>query len=150
MEAIGVGVFYGAMVGGCVAFFWALAPRWSGAVAKWAAGYVTVFTLVGFMAIPPWTCGGKGKAYMSAMKSDLRNLATAQEMYFVDSGMYASTVAGLDYSTSTGVFVQVVAVSDSGWFAAATHEYTQAMCRIFIGTGVPQHGREGEPRCIEG
>ena len=150
MEAIGAGVVYGAMVGACVAFWSILVPRWSASVAKWTVGSVMAFALVGFISVPTFSCGGKHKAYMSAMKSDLRNLATAQEAHYADHGRYAAGVGDIEnFDASTGVYLQVLAVSDSGWFGAAAHDRVEAMCRIFIGTGVPQNGKEGLPRCVE-
>ena len=150
VTAIGAGALYGAMVGVCVAFWWAMVPRWSAAVGKWACGFVALTTgAMMLVAYPACACSNKAKAYQATMRSDLRNLATTQEAHYSDHRRYAATVGELEwFQSSHGVHLQVLAVSDSGWMATATHDRSEAICRIFIGAGVPQHGKEGEPRCL--
>ena len=72
--------------------------------------------------------------YASAMKADLRRLATAEEAYFVDNnGYYAGTVSASQplygYSPSENVTLSV-SVIDSGrqWIAKATHKLTATTC----------------------
>src|SRR5437762_11215467 len=43
------------------------------------------------IAIPKFA-NTKGKAYIASMKSDLRNLVTAEEAYFADSVKYSTNV----------------------------------------------------------
>ena len=72
--------------------------------------------------------------YASAMKADLRQLATAEEAYFMDhNGYYAGTVAVgqplFGFSPSANVTLTVSAV-DGGreWIAKATHALTSTTC----------------------
>src|SRR5439155_21371124 len=47
---------------------------------------------LGAIAIPKFD-NTKAKAYIASMKSDLRNLVTAEEAYFADSVKYSGTTA---------------------------------------------------------
>lgn len=102
----------------------------------------------------------KGPPYRAAMKSDLRNLVTAQESYFADYVSYtrAFTVdsmrSGYDDSwvpwPSTGVTVTIGVATDRGWSATARHADLGSMvCGIFVGDAPPPiaGAREGEPMC---
>ncbi len=98
------------------------------------------------------------------MKSDLRNLATAQESYLADqnppSYFSAGAVTNLApftdpvtgqaiYAPSTGVTVAVVAVP-GGWSATATHaQLPGRTCAIYINLPAPVAPAvvEGEPAC---
>ena len=50
---------------------------------------VVIIGILAAIAIPKFA-NTKEKAYIAAMKSDLRNLVTAQESYFADYVTYAS------------------------------------------------------------
>jgi hypothetical protein len=91
------------------------------------------------------------------MKSDLRNLVTAEEAYFADHLRYASkTELGADmgnisYLTTSGVtLVDLVAQDTTGFYAYVTHSTTTQQCGIWVGLR-PADGmheaREGEPKC---
>ncbi len=53
---------------------------------------VVIIGILAAIAIPKFA-NTKQKAYITAMKSDLRNLVTAEEAYFADSSQYTATVA---------------------------------------------------------
>jgi len=81
------------------------------------------------------------------MKSDLRNLVTAQEAYFSDNNStYASSTGtlGTNYKASSGVTVTIGGVTATGWSASATHNSTTKTCAISLGGGATN---EGEPIC---
>src|SRR6187551_456828 len=63
---------------------------------------VVIIGILAAIAIPKFA-NTKSKAYITAMKSDLRNLVTAEEAFFSDSSKYTSTLADLKYQNSTGV-----------------------------------------------
>src|SRR5215217_6406055 len=50
---------------------------------------VVIIGILAAIAIPKFA-NTKSKAYIAAMKSDLRNLVTAEESYFSDSAKYAA------------------------------------------------------------
>ena len=87
------------------------------------------------------------RAYEAAMRSDLRNLATAQQMYFAEHASYSPSLEALAYSPSPGVRLEIIAASGSGWRAVARHETGTAECRIGVGTGVPPGDVEREVQC---
>src|SRR5258705_12080649 len=55
----------------------------------------------------------KEKAYLASMKSDLRNLITAEEAYFADSVKYTSNL-GTAYNVTSGVVGPTIAVTANG------------------------------------
>jgi type IV pilus assembly protein PilA len=122
---------------------------------------VVIIGILAAIAIPKFA-NTKEKAYLASMKSDLRNLVTAEEAFFSDNTVYlagnASNIAGapveLDATThyipSTGVTV-TVALSGNGWNAEAVHTSTAKTCDIYVGDGavaVSFATSEGEPRCM--
>ncbi|MDP1890444.1 MAG: type II secretion system protein [Gemmatimonadaceae bacterium] len=75
------------------------------------------------------------RAYSSAMQSDLRNLATAQEAYFSDNEQaYARSVQNISYRfhTSPGVTIRITNVSPQGWTASAQHASSQITCSVSV------------------
>src|SRR2546430_16436310 len=62
---------------------------------------VVIIGILAAIAIPKFA-NTKSKAYITAMKSDLRNLVTAEEAFFSDSSKYTSTLTQLKYQNSTG------------------------------------------------
>jgi len=63
---------------------------------------VVIIGIIAAIAIPKFA-NTKEKAYLAQMKSDLRNLATAEEAYFYDWTSYTTTLAALNnFNASTG------------------------------------------------
>src|ERR1700674_5626057 len=81
---------------------------------------VVIIGILAAIAIPKFQ-NTKGKANLAALKSDLRNLVTAEEAYFYDNAAYTSTLATLTFQTSPGVVLSVVTATASGFAAQATH-----------------------------
>src|ERR1700738_4937990 len=80
---------------------------------------VVIIGILAAIAIPKFA-NTKTKAYTAAMKSDLRNLVTAEEAYFADSVKYANTIGQLNYKQSTGVDVPAIATGQGYWSATGT------------------------------
>lgn len=107
---------------------------------------VVIIGILAAIAIPKFA-NTKEKAYVAAMKSDLRNLVTAEESYFADYTTYGSIgQLGTNYSTSQGVTVATGTVSGTGWAATASHNGTTQTCTIALGAAAGS-GPEGEPNC---
>lgn len=90
------------------------------------------------------------RAYMAAMKSDLRNLATAQQSYFANNGAYTTSQSALRFRAWEGLTVTIVSADTSGFAATASHSaLPEFTCSIFVGSvhRVPTAEAEGEPRC---
>src|SRR6266567_4359691 len=68
---------------------------------------VVIIGILAAIAIPKFA-NTKEKAYLASMKSDLRNLITAEEAYFADSVKY-TTALGTAFATSAGVVGPTVA-----------------------------------------
>ena len=112
---------------------------------------VVIIGILASVAIPKFS-STKGKAYLAAMKSDLRNLATAQEAYLYDFATYytgAVPGSGIAYTVTPGVTVTISNVSVSGWAATTTHSGTPQTCAIFIGSAAPPApaDTEGVAKC---
>ena len=87
------------------------------------------------IAIPKFS-NTKGKAYVASMKSDLRNLATAQEAYLYDNALYydgALPNAVITWVPSSGVAIALSDVTPGGWAAVSSHTSTGATCSLFVG-----------------
>ena len=112
---------------------------------------VVIIGILAAIAIPKFA-NTKSKAYITAMKSDLRNLVTAEEAYFSDSSTYTSTPANLKYQNSTGVNTPVIATGSGLWSATVTHTQLQTplvTCGVAVNTTNPivSSAAEGEPVC---
>ena len=107
---------------------------------------VVIIGILAAIAIPKFA-NTKEKAYIASMKSDLRNLVTAQEAYFSDNNSsYASSTGamGTNYKPSTGVTVTINSSTATGWDASATHGSTTKTCSLTLGGGSTN---EGVPLC---
>ena len=121
---------------------------------------VVIIGILAAIAIPKFA-STKQKAYTASMKTDLRNLVTAQEAYFSDNTTYASTTASLSTSfhVSAGNSVAPPAASATGWSTTVTNSYVPAtasghICGVWVGGATSQPGGisadsvEGAPACL--
>ena len=98
----------------------------------------------------PRFANSREKAFVTAMKSDLRNLATAQESYYYDYSAYSSDVTLLAaFNATVGVSVTVNEASIGGWSASATSINTTRQCFLFVGNAAPVGAatQEGQVSC---
>ena len=97
---------------------------------------VVIIGILAAIAIPKFSAT-REKAYFAAMKSDLKNLASQQEIYYSDEYSYTSNTTSLGFVTSDGVTV-VQVDGTAGWSGTATHSAlaTTEGCAIYYGTGV--------------
>lgn len=117
---------------------------------------VVIIGILAAIAIPKFA-GTKQKAYVAALKSDLKNLVLANESYFVDMNTYgdyaALNGAGLFQETSGTVAPVVGAVTAAGFNATQTHPGAPGTtCGVFVGAagapaGAPAGMNEGEVAC---
>ncbi len=111
---------------------------------------VVIIGILAAIAIPKFA-NTKSKAYITAMKSDLRNLVTAEEAFFSDSSKYTATLSQLKFQVSTGVNSPTIATGAGFWTATNTHtQLSGQTCGIGINTTNPLSGvtaAEGEPAC---
>ncbi len=114
---------------------------------------VVIIGILAAIAIPKFA-NTKEKAYLASMKSDLRNLITAEEAYFADSVKYTSNL-GTAYSTTTGVGgtagvgPPIITVTADGFTATVSHTTTTKTCSVYVGsTPLAPANKEGEPKCV--
>ena len=130
---------------------------------------VVIIGILAAIAIPKFA-NTKEKAVVASMKSDLRNLVTAQEGFFSDNQDYAggtnttqtNGVAGagrVAFSPSQGNVVAIGYIDAAGWGATATNPAVTSasndVCGIFVGdpatyaagAGLAATDVEGAPKC---
>ena len=129
---------------------------------------VVIIGILAAIAIPKFA-NTKEKAVLASMKSDLRNLVTAQEGFFSDNQDYAGSHAATQtngtggggvvaFSPSQGNAVVVNYVDAAGWSATVTNPAvtgTPNTCGIFVGdpatysggAGLAATDVEGAPKC---
>jgi prepilin-type N-terminal cleavage/methylation domain-containing protein len=103
---------------------------------------VVIIGILAAIAIPKFA-ETKEKAYITAMKSDLKNMVSGAEASFSDNNSYASYVAP---TGSAGVTLTFTG-SATGWSATAAHASTAKRCTIAVGSAVTGGGAEGMPVC---
>src|SRR5436309_10470054 len=87
---------------------------------------VVIIGILAAIAIPKFA-NTKEKAYISSMKSDLRNMVTAEEAYFADS---------VKYTTSTSC-VNPAPAGNAAWCDRKSTRLDSSTCR----TGMPSAAR---------
>jgi len=120
---------------------------------------VVIIGILAAIAIPKFA-STKQKAYTASMKTDLRNLVTAQEAYFSNASAYANALGLLSTSfhTSAGNTVAAPSASPTGWSATVTNSYVPTtasghICGVWVGGATSQPGGitadsiEGAPAC---
>ena len=120
---------------------------------------VVIIGILAAIAIPKFA-NTKEKAVLASMKSDLRNLVTAQEGFFSDEQTYATGYAAAQSATevafvpSVNNVITIANVTAAGWSATitnATLKGTIKTCGIYAGTaaGYPTADvtAEGAPAC---
>jgi len=101
---------------------------------------VVIIGILASIAIPKFA-NTKDKAFVAAMKSDLRNMATYEEQYAADNnGAYFSGTAtmgspllGFTPSQNVTVIVNSTSAPMPSWDATATHTLSAKVCTMSIG-----------------
>jgi prepilin-type N-terminal cleavage/methylation domain-containing protein len=110
---------------------------------------VVIIGILAAIAIPKFA-NTKEKAYIGSMKSDLRNLATAEESFLFDSLYYTTNLTALNkFVPTTGVTLTINTATGGGWSATATHAQTPKKCYLFYGSAAPigTATQEGQIAC---
>ena len=107
---------------------------------------VVIIGILAAIAIPKFA-NTKEKAYLASMKSDLRNLATAEESFFADNQTYSTNKTAMNFTESVGVTVTVNSASGTGWKATAAHNATTKTCQIGFGSDTIAGVPEGSVKC---
>ena len=126
---------------------------------------VVIIGILAAIAIPKFA-NTKQKAIVASMKSDLRNLVTAQEAFFSDNNDYAGATTAaaqtngtggagkVTFTPSTGNVLTLTYVDAAGWKATMTNPAvtgSPATCGIFTGPAANSPNaavtQEGSPGC---
>jgi hypothetical protein len=110
--------------------------------------------VVGVEGLGPYIRAGferrRRRAYEAEMRSDLRNLVTAQAIYFADHATYARSLGALRYDTTPGVRAEILEAGRDGWRAIARHRDASVECRVAVGSAVPPGDAAGAVKCSGG
>jgi len=128
---------------------------------------VVIIGILAAIAIPKFA-NTKQKAVVASMKSDLRNLVTAQEAFFSDNNDYAGTTTSgaqvngtggsgvVSFVPSSGNVLALTRLNAGGWSATITNPAvpttsTPNQCGIYVGTATTPNATavptEGAPGC---
>ncbi|MEO8636102.1 MAG: prepilin-type N-terminal cleavage/methylation domain-containing protein [Gemmatimonadales bacterium] len=125
---------------------------------------VVIIGILAAIAIPKFA-NTKQKAIVASMKSDLRNLVTAQEAFFSDNNDYAGTAGAtqangtggagvVTFVPSTGNVLTLTYVDAAGWTATMVNPAVTGVpsnCGIYTGpvgnNPSPNPLQEGSPGC---
>ncbi|MEQ1857829.1 MAG: prepilin-type N-terminal cleavage/methylation domain-containing protein [Longimicrobiales bacterium] len=111
---------------------------------------VVIIGILAAIAIPKFS-STREKAFVASMKSDLRNLATLQDIYHNANYTYTNSAGDLGFVNSDGVVVTVSSANGQGWAATSAHAgYPGAECELMQGTATPvgPASVEGQIACI--
>jgi len=98
---------------------------------------VVIIGILAAIAIPKFS-NTKQEAYIASMRTDLRNLATAQESYFYSNDVYTTNAAATNFTSSPGVVISIPEATAGGWSAVATHPLVASIkCALFMGKAAP-------------
>jgi prepilin-type N-terminal cleavage/methylation domain-containing protein len=101
---------------------------------------VVIIGILAAIAIPKFA-NTKEKAVVTAMRSDLRNLAAVQETYWIQNRVYYGAAIpdpAIEFRPSPSVVLTMVSADAAGWSAtAAAPSVTAQTCSIFYGSAAP-------------
>ncbi len=98
---------------------------------------VVVIGILAAIAIPKLG-NTKGRAEITAMKSDLHNLASSEEDYFYSNSQYTPTLSALNVQPSSGVNLTIVEATPAGWSAQTLHPLAPGItCAVYYGGAAP-------------
>ena len=95
---------------------------------------VVIIGILAAIAIPKYNAS-KSEAIVATMKSDLRNLAVAEEAYAYDHYAYygGTDLAGqLNMHVSGNNVISIAHADSSGWGASATNPGSTKTCALFL------------------
>jgi len=97
---------------------------------------VVIIGILAAIAIPKFSVT-REKAFVSAMKADLRNLASLQEVYHNSNFTFTTDLNALDFDASDGVTITFGEATGTGWSASAAHAgLANESCAFFHGNAV--------------
>jgi type IV pilus assembly protein PilA len=111
---------------------------------------VVIIGILAAIAIPKFSAT-REKSFIASMRSDLRNLATQQDIYHNNAFAYSTVASDIGFVNSDGVIVTISEATGTGWAATSYHVgYPGAVCELFQGNATPTGPAsiEGSMECI--
>ena len=94
---------------------------------------VVVIGILATIAIPKFSAM-RTKAFVAAVTSDLKNVASQQEIYLSNEYIYAANVTVMDITITDQVTITVNEATGTGWAGTGTHTgLSGQQCGIFFG-----------------
>ena len=104
---------------------------------------VVIIGILASIAIPKFSAT-REKAFLSTMKSDLKNLASQQEIYHNTAFSYSNSLTLLGSTSSEGVTITINEATGQGWAATASHAgLTAEHCGLYQGNAAAAGGDPG-------
>ncbi len=108
--------------------------------------------VVGVQGLGPYLRAGferrRGRGYEAEMRSDLRNLVTAEDEYFGEHATYSARLGAFpSFSPSPEVSIDIVEANRGGWRALTRHPGSTSECRVAVGASVPRGDVAREVKC---
>lgn len=98
---------------------------------------VVIIGILAAIAIPKFS-STREKAFLASMKSDLRNLATQQDIYHNSNYTYSTVANDLGFVNSEAVTVTISEATGAGWAATSAHAgFPGQSCELFNGAATP-------------
>lgn len=98
---------------------------------------VVIIGILATIAIPKFGAV-RERAYLAAVRADLKNLANLQDVYYNESYTYTTDLVALGMTTSEGVTITFGVADNTGWSASAVHAgIPTESCAIFHGDAPP-------------
>ena len=96
---------------------------------------VVIIGILAAIAVPKFA-STRARAYYAAMRSDLKNLSSQQEIYLDNFFGYASQLVDIGFVQSGGVTVTINSFSGTGWAAISEHAAIPGQqCGVYYGSG---------------
>ncbi len=93
---------------------------------------VVIIGILAAIAIPKYN-QVKERAVIASLQSDLKKLATKQELYHAEFSEYTADLGAMNYVQSQNVTVTVGEATTQGWSAEANHPNTGVTCAMYYG-----------------
>jgi type IV pilus assembly protein PilA len=100
---------------------------------------MVIVGLLAAIAVPRWS-RARERSIVTAMRSDIRNLAVLEESYFYDFSVYTDNLTVLGtrgFVLSPGVQMQIPEATSAGWSVSVSHPTTLQECHLYVGGVAP-------------
>lgn len=109
---------------------------------------IIVIGILALIAIPRFR-SARHRAFQATLKSDLKNLATQQELFYRDATRYSDDLSELEAGESDGVTITINEATNEGWSAQSEHAALPGhRCGIYSGKAAASGGDPATSRGV--